>query len=395
MLNQIPEIQVAVKFIASCLYGKLPRRRADLFAEELSSAIQTKFQGHWYADQPAKGSGFRCLHFTSKEVDPVFHKAAEASGLAFTEISAHIPAELSVWVDPGEVSYQIGEKGTVSILYKRNYMGQEEFGHDVSSNQAEILNGSEQKLYTVAEFMSTKFGSTKNRGQRAQQQAAQQQQQRIHQQQQSPQPLQQQQQINFQQQFQQQLQQSQNLIRHQMQAMNQAKMQPSFAQQQAFLQQQILIQKLAMQNLQQMNQKAYGMQNLKQTSKTPQSPFNSRWNENGNMVHQKQPVQPELQLNMNSQGGFVPQFINHNRSESIPSPIQSDSSIQSSTWSSSSVSKDCWSVNQSLDKKRWSPDNVSNSDWSSCDDSGITSNDDDLDLDPEIFQQIAALRIES
>ena len=44
MLNQIPEIQVAVKFIASCLYGKLPRRRADLFAEELSSAIQTKFQ---------------------------------------------------------------------------------------------------------------------------------------------------------------------------------------------------------------------------------------------------------------------------------------------------------------------------------------------------------------
>ena len=36
-----------------------------------------------------------------------------------------------------------------------------------------------------------------------------------------------------------------------MQALNHAKLQPSFAQQQAFLQQQILIQKLAMQNLQQ------------------------------------------------------------------------------------------------------------------------------------------------
>jgi len=46
---------------------------------------------------------------------------------------------------------------------------------------------------------------------------------------------------------------SQNLIRHQMQALNHAKMQPNFAQQQAFLQQQILIQKLAMQNLQQVN----------------------------------------------------------------------------------------------------------------------------------------------
>jgi len=190
-----------------------------------------------------------------------------------------------------------------------------------------------------------------------------------------------------------------------MQALNQAKMQPSFAQQQAFLQQQILIQKLAMQNLQQMNQKtAYGLQNMKQAPK-PQSPFNPtacRWNDQSghNMIHQ-QTVQPELQLNMNSQGGFVPQFINHtNRSETVPSPIQSDSSsIQSnSAWSSSSVSKDCWSVNHSsLDKKnhRWSPDANSTSDWSSCDDSGITSNDDDLDLDPEIFQQIAALRIES
>ena len=47
------------------------------------------------------------------------------------------------------------------------------------------------------------------------------------------------------------IQKSQNLIRHQMQALNHAKLQPSFAQQQAFLQQQILIQKLAMQNLQQ------------------------------------------------------------------------------------------------------------------------------------------------
>ena len=44
MIAPIPEIQVAVKFIVSCMYGKLPRRRADLFAEELSSSIQTKFQ---------------------------------------------------------------------------------------------------------------------------------------------------------------------------------------------------------------------------------------------------------------------------------------------------------------------------------------------------------------
>merc|ERR1711897_129209 len=110
-----------------------------------------------------------------------------------------------------------------------------------------------------------------------------------------------------------------------------SQIQPTFQQQQAFLQQQLLIQKLAMQNLAKLqNQKAMAAQ---QHQAKPQ--FNtSRWNETTpaqNQVHQ----QPELQLNMNSQGGFVPQFINNSpqaRAENNPSP-RSDSSFQSSTWS--------------------------------------------------------------
>jgi protein Tob/BTG len=401
MIAPIPEIQVAVKFIVSCMYGKLPRRRADLFAEELSSAIQTKFQGHWYAEQPTKGSAYRCLHFTSKEVDPVFNKASESAGIPFAEITTYIPSELSVWVDPGEVSYQIGEKGTQSVLYRRNMIGQEEFGHDVSQQtQTEIMNGSDgQKLYTVAEFMSTKFGSMKNRGQRARALAQQQQQQQQQAQQQQMQQQQQQAQHAAQQQL---YQQSQQILRQQMQQMNQIKkpmhaqqMQPTFQQQQAFLQQQLLIQKLAMQNLAKIqNQKA--MHQAQQHQVKPQ--FNtSRWNETTpaqNQVHQ----QPELQLNMNSQGGFVPQFINNSpssRAENNPSP-RSDSSFQSSTWSApaspigSSKVDSCWASSSN----RWSP-GLSN-DWSSgTEDSGHASNDDDLDLDQEIFDQIAALRIEA
>ena len=71
------------------------------------------------------------------------------------------------------------------------------------------MNGSDgQKLYTVAEFMSTKFGSMKNRGQRARALAQQQQQQQAAQQQQ----MQQQQQA--QQQAQQQLFQQRYLTSH-------------------------------------------------------------------------------------------------------------------------------------------------------------------------------------
>uniref|UniRef100_A0A4X1VX51 Anti-proliferative protein domain-containing protein n=1 Tax=Sus scrofa TaxID=9823 RepID=A0A4X1VX51_PIG len=99
------EIKVALNFIISYLYNKLPRRRADLFGEELERLLKKKYEGHWYPDKPLKGSGFRCVHI-GEIVDPVVELAAKRSGL-----------ELSVWIDPFEVSYQIGEKGAVKVLY--------------------------------------------------------------------------------------------------------------------------------------------------------------------------------------------------------------------------------------------------------------------------------------
>jgi hypothetical protein len=241
------------------------------------------------------------------------------------------------------------------------------------------MNGGEQKpLYTVAEFMSTKFGSTKNRGQRARNQMQQAQQV---QQQQNPAAVQQ------------IYQQNSQFVRNQMHSI--MKQNPAVARQQALLQQQLLIQKLTMQNLQQMNQKAMNIQNMK-PKQQPQ--FQSRWNEPAQQVQPVQnQVQPEIQLNVNSQGGFVPSFISNSRSESNSSP-KSDSSYNSGTWSLSgsgfgSIGKDCWAVEPGCNAKaRWSPDNFSNPDWSSGDDSGLVSNDDDH-LDDEIFQQIAALRI--
>lgn len=33
------------------------------------------------------------------------------------EVSSYLPKDLMIWVDPGEVSYSIGEKGQVKVLY--------------------------------------------------------------------------------------------------------------------------------------------------------------------------------------------------------------------------------------------------------------------------------------
>ena len=38
------EVSAAARFITSTLYGKLPRRRADLFGGEFEIAVKKKFQ---------------------------------------------------------------------------------------------------------------------------------------------------------------------------------------------------------------------------------------------------------------------------------------------------------------------------------------------------------------
>ena len=113
------EIQVALNFLISFLYNKLPRRRVNQFGEELEAALKAKFANHWYPDQPAKGSAYRCLK-TANPLDPVFEIAARNCGLELVDIQEYLPAELTIWVEPGEVSYRMSEKSPVKLLYQEN-----------------------------------------------------------------------------------------------------------------------------------------------------------------------------------------------------------------------------------------------------------------------------------
>ncbi len=116
------EIKVAQNFVLNFLYNKLPRRRVNLFGEELESALRDKFADHWYPDKPFKGSAFRCLKITDP-ADPVLNRAARESGNPVPDIVENLPTDLAIWIDPGEVSYRIGEKGSVKILYSESMDG--------------------------------------------------------------------------------------------------------------------------------------------------------------------------------------------------------------------------------------------------------------------------------
>lgn len=97
------EVQVALNFVISYLYNKLPRRRVNIFGEELEKALKDKFRGHWYPDRPCRGSAFRCLK-TGGPLDPVLERAARESGVPVRDVLEHLPRDLAVWVDPGKMS---------------------------------------------------------------------------------------------------------------------------------------------------------------------------------------------------------------------------------------------------------------------------------------------------
>ena len=68
------EISVALNFVISYLYNKLPRRRVDLLVEELESGLKKKFEGHWYPEKPNKGSGFRCIKVNGDDFVTIHHE---------------------------------------------------------------------------------------------------------------------------------------------------------------------------------------------------------------------------------------------------------------------------------------------------------------------------------
>ena len=120
------EVSVALNFVISYLYNKLPRRRVDCFGEELEKLLKAKFAGHWYPEKPYKGSAFRCIRATGEQMDPIMELASTASGLDIEEVKDYLPKDLSIWIDPYEVSYRIGEKGVAKVLHSEKQAQQQQ-----------------------------------------------------------------------------------------------------------------------------------------------------------------------------------------------------------------------------------------------------------------------------
>ena len=121
-------------FISSILrnQGRLTAAQLERFRQTLLVLLCTHYQDHWFPDRPFKGSGYRCIRINHK-MDPLLSKAGKQCGFTEGDLFRILPAELTLWVDPDEVSYRIGEEGSIAVLYESDSEASSNSGDSSSS----------------------------------------------------------------------------------------------------------------------------------------------------------------------------------------------------------------------------------------------------------------------
>ncbi|KAM8909250.1 protein BTG1 [Spinachia spinachia] len=114
-----PEITAAVGFLSRFLRvkGHVNDRQVQTFNQSLQDILSEQYKHHWFPDRPCKGSGYRCIRINHK-MDPLVGQAGQRIGLTIQQLYLLLPSELTLWVDPFEVSYRIGEDGSICVLYE-------------------------------------------------------------------------------------------------------------------------------------------------------------------------------------------------------------------------------------------------------------------------------------
>lgn len=104
------EISSAVSFLLRFIEKSetFPRDQIENFKNHLTALLTKRFEKHWFPEVPAKGQGYRCIRVNGlNPVDLTLEQAASRCGLSYRDL--RLPTELTVWVDPSEVCYRLGE----------------------------------------------------------------------------------------------------------------------------------------------------------------------------------------------------------------------------------------------------------------------------------------------
>ncbi|CAG2103921.1 unnamed protein product [Medioppia subpectinata] len=114
------EVESAANFLSDLLRVHQSCPSAPLlerFRLTIIDHLVALYVDHWFPDRPNKGSAYRCLRINHK-MDPTLAAAGRLCGLNDAVLRMLFPNELTLWIDPQEVSYRIGENGSICVIYE-------------------------------------------------------------------------------------------------------------------------------------------------------------------------------------------------------------------------------------------------------------------------------------
>lgn len=114
------EVNSAVDFLTGILKKTtLGTTRVENFCTALCNILCSHYENHWFPSKPYKGSAYRCIRIVDGKMDAHIAKAGQQSGIQESQLLNMLPRELTMWVDPEEVSYRIGEDGSVGVIFEK------------------------------------------------------------------------------------------------------------------------------------------------------------------------------------------------------------------------------------------------------------------------------------
>lgn len=110
-------VNLILRFVQNSTLRKNNTQGLQQFKERLFTAVVDMYTDHWYPDRPMKGSAFRCLRINQNGSESLIEKTAKNCDA--TWIVEGLPKEFTIWIDPSEVSYRIGEEGSICVHYAK------------------------------------------------------------------------------------------------------------------------------------------------------------------------------------------------------------------------------------------------------------------------------------
>ncbi|KAJ1667995.1 hypothetical protein IW140_002428 [Coemansia sp. RSA 1813] len=97
--------------------ASLAAERKEALRLALIDVLCEKYKGHWNPEQTAAGSGYRSL-CNWRSLDGSLVEAAMRANVSIALLERLMPRDIVVWCDPHNVTYRVGDHGTVYTIYE-------------------------------------------------------------------------------------------------------------------------------------------------------------------------------------------------------------------------------------------------------------------------------------